>query len=463
MSEAQVFSPEPRGPGVRATRRSRLVGRLGQASRARWGARAGVAAALAAVSGLATPAAATSPHAAAAPDVSIQIFSRSPVLVRAGERVRIPVDVACVSGGSPCRAEVTMSVRDPDGAWRGRTAGAATGLRFDLSAPASRAAPAGRIEYRLSARDALGNGVTLPAAGSLQVYVTGRMRSVDLPATRAGRIRTGATVLYMPWGSGPGSAGLSVGDESATVGPSSFDVDAAGRIHVADLLHGRIAVFRGGNLLREVPAPLPARTDIAVSAHGVTYAASQEPGQTVVARRLAPDGTTLDERPAGTGVLSAVRATGARGFVRTLPLDAWVPVGGGAPSTGRPVPGGGVLLQSVVGNAVRLGIATGDRVSAAIEVRSSETLGELALAEPNGRGGYVVVVHVVGSTAAADRYEVVRVHRDLTVSAFAVPNESYAETIPLSRFRLGRDGNLYRMATSPDGVRIVRYRIGGSR
>src|SRR6266540_5410499 len=426
-------------------------------------ARAAVAMAAIAVTGPAVPAAGA-PHAAASgAGASIQIFARSPVLVRSGERIRIPVDVVCLSGGRACRAEVTMSVRDPDGSWRSRSAGTTDEVRFDLSGPASRAAPGGRMVFRISARDARGHRATLPPAGTLQLYVAGRMSTVELPPADGERLRPGTTVLYMPWGSGPGSAGLSVGDESATVGPSSFDVDRAGRVHVADLLHGRIAVFRGGNLLREVPAPLPARTDIAVSAHGVTYAASQEPGQTVVARRLAPDGTTLDERPAGTGVLSAVRATGARGFVRTLPLDAWVPVGGGAPSTGRPVPGGGVLLQSVVGNAVRLGIATGDRVSAAIEVRSSETLGELALAEPNGRGGYVVVVHVVGSTAAADRYEVVRVHRDLTVSAFAVPNESYAETIPLSRFRLGRDGNLYRMATSPDGVRIVRYRIGGSR
>src|SRR6266540_115133 len=425
-------------------------------------ARAAVAMAAIAVTGPAVPAAGA-PHAAASgAGASIQIFARSPVLVRSGERIRIPVDVVCLSGGRACRAEVTMSVRDPDGSWRSRSAGTTDEVRFDLSGPASRAAPGGRMVFRISARDARGHRATLPPAGTLQLYVAGRMSTVELPPADGERLRPGTTVLYMPWGSGPGSAGLSVGDESATVGPSSFDVDRAGRVHVADLLHGRIAVFEAGNLVREVPARLPVRTDIAVAGRA-TLAASQDRSQSVVVRRLDPNGATLDERSLGAGILSSVRASGSRGFVRTLPLDEWVPVGGGLPSTGRPLPGGDAFLQAVVGNSVRLGIATGGRVRGAVELRSSERLGELALAEPNGRGGYVVVVHVGGPSTATDRYEVIRVRRDLTVAAFAVPNESTAETMPLSRFRLGRDGNLYRIATSPDGVRIVRYRMGGSR
>src|SRR6266540_2333685 len=330
-------------------------------------ARAAVAMAAIAVTGPAVPAAGA-PHAAASgAGASIQIFARSPVLVRSGERIRIPVDVVCLSGGRACRAEVTMSVRDPDGSWRSRSAGTTDEVRFDLSGPASRAAPGGRMVFRISARDARGHR-----------------------------------------------------------------------------------------------ARLPVRTDIAVAGRA-TLAASQDRSQSVVVRRLDPNGATLDERSLGAGILSSVRASGSRGFVRTLPLDEWVPVGGGLPSTGRPLPGGDAFLQAVVGNSVRLGIATGGRVRGAVELRSSERLGELALAEPNGRGGYVVVVHVAGPSTATDRYEVIRVRRDLTVAAFAVPNESTAETMPLSRFRLGRDGNLYRIATSPDGVRIVRYRMGGSR
>ena len=53
--------------------------------------------------------------------------------------------------------------------------------------------------------------------------------------------------------------------------------------------------------------------------------------------------------------------------------------------------------------------------------------------------------------------------RDRSVTAFAVPARQFAATMPHSHFRLGPDGALYQLTTSPDGVRILRYAMGGTR
>jgi hypothetical protein len=58
-------------------------------------------------------------------------------------------------------------------------------------------------------------------------------------------VLAGRTVLALPWGSGPMRAGLAPGNESATLGPSSFDVDAAGRIFLLDGLQGGWRSSRG--------------------------------------------------------------------------------------------------------------------------------------------------------------------------------------------------------------------------
>ena len=56
-----------------------------------------------------------------------------------------------------------------------------------------------------------------------------------------------------------------------------------------------------------------------------------------------------------------------------------------------------------------------------------------------------------------------RIADDLTVDAFTVPSTQYAGTMPHGKFRLGPDGALYQLTTSPDGLRVLRYEIGGNR
>jgi hypothetical protein len=409
---------------------------------------------------------------AGAPGTILQIFHRSPVLVRAGERVRIPVDVVCARGGAACRGQAGLAVRESGRGWRSWSAASAEGLQFDLTAPVGRAGGGGVLAYRLTARGPGGRVSTLPEAGALHLYVAGSMEDIPVAAVPFGRVRGGRTVLYLPWGSGPGTAGLAPGNESATVGPSSFDVDRAGRIHLVDPLHHRVAVFGDGRLVEETVVAVPPRTDIAVAAGGAGTLASEAAapgGRTVTVRAVGASGRLGPTVPLGRAGLAELRTNGASAVAHLLPLDAWVPAERGAGSgrlglvDGRPLPGGGLLLSSVVGDSVRLGRVRGGRVVTAVELRFHAALGDLALAEAVGRG-FLAVVHLTTSRPApADQYQVVRVRRDGSVSSFAVASRAFAETMPLSRFRLGKDGQLYQLATSPDGVRIVRYGIGGTR
>ena len=384
----------------------------------------------------------------------------------------MPVDVVCGRGGTACRGQAGLAVWEAERGWRSWWAASAEALQFDLTAPVGRTGGGGTLAYRLTARGPGGRVSILPEAGALHLYVAGSVENVAVPAIPFGRVRAGTTVLYLPWGSGPGTAGLAPGNESATVGPSSFDVDRAGRIHLVDPLHRRVAVFRDGRLVGETAVSVPPRTDIAIGPGGGGALASEGAaagGRTVAVRAVDASGRLGRAVPLGRASLAQLRTDGARVVAHLLPLDAWVPAERGAGTgrlglaDGRPLPGGGMLLASVVGDSVRLGRVQGGRVDTAVELRFHAALGELALAETMGRG-FLVVVHLTTSRPApTDQYQVVRVRPDGSVSSFAVASRAFAETMPLSRFRLGKDGHLYQLATSPDGVRIVRYGTGGTR
>ena len=408
----------------------------------------------------------------------LQIYYTNPVLVPAGEPVRIPVDVVCAtSAGRACPATAEVAALQ-DGAWATASSPASAGLRFDVSAAAGAAASGsgGAVRFFIRARDASGRTVSLPDGApdrTLRFYVATSMPVVRLPAVPFGRARRGRTVLRLPWGTGPMRAGLTPGDGSAALGPSSFDVDAGGRVYLLDELQRRLAVFSHGRLVRSTRLAVPPLSDVAVAANGSAYVLTRDPrdGSRLQVRTVSPVGRVTAVVPVGTGIPAEIRTAGAGAYVHLLPLDAWVPVPGtGAatsvaePSVGRPLPSGDSLLRSVAGNALRLGTVSGDEVRRAVELRSTRRLGEAPLAEPDGRGGYWAVVHVWRAAPhAADQYEAVHVLDGRVVRAFAAPRREYAQAAPLSTFRIGADGALYQLQTQAAGLRIVRYRIGGNR
>ena len=404
----------------------------------------------------------------------LEIYAGSPVLVRAGERVRLPVQVVCAtSAGEQCPASITVAARSAgDPRWRSRTTAATSDLEFDLSAPAKRASAAGgSVEFFVRARGPAGSSAAFPAAGAAapqRFFVLEEIPVVHAPFIPFGRIRTGTTALSLPWGSGSGRAGLTPGRESATLGPSSFDVDGRGRIYLADAMQDRIAVFAGGRLRRQTPIALGARADVALTDAGALFAIDRA-GPNVIVRRIDPAGRVGLALSLGMALQGQIRTDGEEAVADLLPQDHWVAVDAdrfgslarSGTTSGRPVHDT-QLLRVIDEHSLRLGTVSGGRVVDAVEVRFIQRLGEVALAESDGSGGYWAVVHVWRSSPGpADQFQVVHVASGRIVQSFAVGDSRFADTPPLGRFRLGLDGNLYQLMTRSDGMRIVRYKLGG--
>jgi hypothetical protein len=400
---------------------------------------------------------------------SLEIYQTNPVLVRAGETVLMPVGVVCsTADGNPCTATVALGTRDGGSEpWQVTNVEFAPGLTFDLTGPASRAvgsSASGSVSFYLTAEAAGG-----PSAATVDVesssrsfYVTRDLPVLSIPTVAFGRVRRGTTALFLPWGSGRIRAGLVPGAESATLGPPSFDVDGSGRIYLADAVQGRLAEFARGRLVREIRMTMGVKAAMAVAPDGGLFVADSS-GPLATIRRIDPSGAIGSASVIGPGFVSQVRAVGDEGCVSLLPLDAWFRVSSSGeppigPTTGMPLDSGSSLIRVGGQGSVRLAYVTGDEVRDAVELVSAQHLGEVALAEPDGTGGVWVVVHVWRyAPSPADQFQVLHVASGAIVASFAVGDQRFADTPPLSRFRLGGDGDLYQMTTSPAGMRIVRY------
>jgi hypothetical protein len=405
----------------------------------------------------------------------LEVYARSPVLVRSGERVLLPVRVVCATAaGDPCSSSVTLGTRTEDATpWLLTKAPATGSLEFDLTGPAARALArgAGKVAFFVEARGPAGSMATLPSkgrAGPEDVFVAQDIPVAPAPRPSFEAVPRGRTILSLPWGSGGLRVGLLPGRESATLGPASFDIGDDGRVYLADSVQDRIAVFSHGRLIRQTPVEISSRADIAVDAAGGVFVLDGRGHQRIEVRRIDPSGGLGDPVDLGPGIPGQVRTLGDRAEVSVQPSDQWTALsatGDGLrpsrPVTGRPV-AYGRLLRVVTANSLRLATVRSDAVVDAVEVRFSTDVGEVALAEPDGSGGYWAVVHLRWDTPSpADRYVVVHVVAGRVTQSFAVRDARFAHTPPLAKFRLGPDGSLYQLTTTSRGVRIVRYPLGG--
>jgi len=408
----------------------------------------------------------------------LQAYYTAPILVRAGERVVIPVDVVCATApGEACPARVTLGTADAGRAFVTASGKAAPTVRFDVTAPAERAAaaagPSGVVRYYLRASSPDGRSTSVPAGApreALRFFVTGDMATVHMPDIPFDRVRQGTPVLTLPWGSGSMRAGIALGNEAAVLGPSSFDVDRRGRIFLLDSEQQRLAVFDRGRLVRSTPVA-PGASDVAIAANGIVYVVSRaRTSNRLLVTPVSPEGSPEPPVEVGSGIPAAIRTHGDAAYVNALPLDAWLPVPGtGArperpgPAVGQPIGGGRELLRVVREHSIRFGIATETMVSDAVEVVSRHLLGAVPLVAVDGDGAYWAVAHVWRQGPhPADQYQAVHVVGGRVTESFAMPRRAFAESAA-SAFRIGGDGALYQMLTGPAGLRIVRYGIGGAR
>ena len=409
--------------------------------------------------------------AAGHPARTLRLYYTPPVLVRSGEQVVIPTDTVCATEeGDPCLADVEIWARAGDEAWHSARAADRSNPRFDLTQVASLAGSSRAVSFALRATDGAGSFAAIGAPrgdAALRFYVTDSMSSATMPPIPFGEVRRGEPVLSLAWGTGPHKAGLELGNESDTLGPMSFDVDAEGRILLLDSLQQRLAVFDHGTLSAEVALDgLP--FDVAAGDDGSAFVLSRSEGSLQV-RRVSGSGSVSAPALLGEGVPGELRVAGGRAYANLLPTDAWTEVPapgeelGISPGVdpGLPLPGGRELLRVARSDSVRLGTVLGGQVTDAVELRSTANIGDVALAEPDGSGGYWVVVHVWQQEPTADQYQVVDVRGGRVFTTFAVSAQQFATAPPLNRFRLV-GGSLYQMTSSPEGLQIVRYGLGGA-
>ncbi len=120
---------------------------------------------------------------------------------------------------------------------------------------------------------------------------------------------------------------------------------------------------------------------------------------------------------------------------------------------GRSLPDGRKVVVLRTGDEVRIALTRDDRILRSWVVRSETALAEVQLAEPRGTG-VVLVTRVFTDTRG--EFVVLVLDRRGVVQRFALDSASWAETAPLSRFRL-RGNSLYQLGSTPAGLFVDRF------
>jgi hypothetical protein len=403
-----------------------------------------------------------------------------PPLLTAGERVELRYDVYCAAPDTvpdrTCEATGTVFVRPGDtGPFQElavREDRAASAGRFVVAVPAPIARSAdGFTYYAVFRSDESGATAMLPAGGPAapqRSLPLGRGIEVALGAHDFGHGRQGdARVAQAAWGDGPAQVGLEQGRNLSPIGGSAFDIEEDGAVVVLDEANRRLLRWRAEGATPEA-VPLAVNgtlADMAVANDGTVYVleTTGEHAAKPVLRTFGPDGA-----PRGTSVVaerpSQVRVGPAGPIVLQNPSAQWTP----AAVEGRPVPvseqmGAGrpgrtlrdgreiVVLRT--GNEVRVALVGAAGVQRAWLVRSETPLAEVQLAEPYGVG-VVLVTRVY--TDDRDEFVVLVLDRRGVARHLSLASADWAESAPLSRFRLAGD-SLYQLGSTPAGLFVDRF------
>jgi hypothetical protein len=416
----------------------------------------------------------------APPQALLEATHLPPLLVTPGERVKLAFDVHCAQAGADdpeqaCELEGSLFVRGGSAGPFRQLALAeddAAGLtRVGAAVPDAVTQDPKGFEYYAEI-DARGSGdrVRVPAGdgATYHAYVARNAVEVELAPRQFASIHHGSRMVSASWGDGSQEVGLESGPNADPIGASSFDVDASGAVVLLDEAHRRALRFaRPEDGPEVVPLSIDGRlADLTVDENGSldVLESVAPPGRGPLVRRFDRTGRPLSVVEMAERSPSQIRMGPNGPVVLEHPSHLWVPVttnGLSLPTeeqlrhgrVGRPLRSGAEVVVYHTGHELRLALLLRGRIQTSWRLVSPEQLGEVQLAEPLA-DRLVVVVRV--SDEHSDEFRVLVLDRHRLVREFAVESADWAETAPLSRFRLIGE-SLYQLGSNPPGVFVDRY------
>jgi hypothetical protein len=398
-----------------------------------------------------------------------------------GEPAELRYDVYCASGEvtgleDGCDATGTAYVRAGDaGAFEAipleEDANAGVGRLVARVPDGITRSRAGFSYYAILRDESTDRTVTLPAGGATAPHRSlpiARSPHIALGSHEFGRTRAAdARVAAASWGSGAHQVGLEEGRNLSPIGGTAFDVDANGTVHVLDEANRRVLRWRPGSRAPDhVPVAVQGTlADLSVAEDRTMFVleTTAEPGHSPLLRvferngaargaieiperaavvRMGPDGPVVLQQPSGQWMRAAVAGR---------PLHELEQLRSGR--SGRPLPGGGEVVILRVGAEVRAALVGKSNARRSWIVTSDTPIAEVQLAEPF-RDGLLLVVRAYSDTES--EFVVLVLDRGGLAQRFAVASSDWAETAPLSRFRLA-GSSLYQLGSTPDRVFVDRF------
>jgi hypothetical protein len=422
-------------------------------------------------------------RAAAPPAPTLDASHLPPLLTRPGEPVELRYDVYCSSladeeSDASCDAEGTVYVRAGGAGTFNelplRIDPAAVEGRYAAVVPPSIARSGRGVDYYAVFRsDAAGPSLTLklPAGGAdapQQSLPLDRAVDVHLGTHAFGAVRRAdARVAQAAWGNDAGEVGLEPGRGLPPIGGSSFDIDPSGTIHILDQVHRRLLRWRaGGAAPVELPLSIDGTlADLSIAGDGTIYvletaAAEHKP----LLRMFDPGGRAEGTVAIAERTASQLRIGSSGPVVLQHPSGQWMPAAiDGRPLSasaqkragraGRGVPGAGEVVVLRIGNEIRAALVDDGDIRRAWRVTSDTPLAEVQLAEPVGNQ-LVVVVRVY--TDDNDEFVALVLGPKGLARSFSLDSADWAETAPLSRFRLTNSA-LYQLGSNAAGLFVDRF------
>jgi hypothetical protein len=468
-----------------------------------WSAALGVAVGLAAALVLVVAAAGGARDASSV--AAVDATHVPPSLTLADEPVRLAYDLNCAADDNPAGcvgAGIAYIRRGTSGAFAPYPLtfdpNAASG-RYSVTVPDDIAhAAEGFTYYAVLKETTSGATVTLPAGGpdapdaslpfdapvavalgspaflarSLRARVSG-VSAVALGQGPFSRTRSATErVAAASWGDGPGEVGLEGGPQSEPIGAASFDVTPSGDVVLLDEAHKQLVRWSHGKRVGATPVAINGTiADLALDTDGSAYvleSTGDQADERPTLRHFDARGGLVASWHAAERSAAAVRMGDGGPALLEYPSSQWMDAADGGTllrgaaqaergRAGRPNADGSRVVVLRTGSEIRLALLRQGRPRAAWRVTSELPVAEVQLAQPF-RQGVAVVFRIYSDVASA--FVVLVLDRTGVAQQFTVPAADWADAAPVSRFRLA-GGSLFQLGSTPSGVFVDRYDLGG--